>query len=102
MERTRFKLNIFLRFCNRCIQKLPTWNRLLSVGGLSYGSNRAGIGADRVAPLDMEGGTSESSIAIVSLDQQRVDAPSPAKQVGLLSKVFVHFIARGREWLKLT
>lgn len=71
-------------------------------GGLSYGSNRAGIGADRVAPLDMEGGTSESSIAIVSLDQQRVDAPSPAKQVGLLSKVFVHFIARGREWLKLT
>ncbi len=71
-------------------------------GGLSYGSNRAGIGADRVAPLDMEGGTSESSIAIVSLDQQRVDAPSPAKQVGLLSKVFVHFIARGREWLQLT
>lgn len=71
-------------------------------GGLSYGSNRAGIGADRVAPLDMEGGTSESNIAIVSLDQQRVDALSPAKQVGLLSKVFVHFIARGREWLKLT
>lgn len=32
-------------------------------GGLSYGSNRAGIGADRVAPLDMEGGMSETSTA---------------------------------------